>query len=113
MSRLIKIGAGVCAVAIAVVLGVVLLPQLQVSVSAGKQAVAKPVFVAPPAAIAAAPAEPAKDAALVKLAEALRVTPAANALAAPPLTRSLAFAAADNSKASPAVAASISDRSES
>lgn len=111
MSRLIKIGAGVCAIAIAAVLGVTLLPQPQVVASAGKQAVAKPVFVAPPAPVAVvAASEPTKDAALVKLAEALRVAPTPNAAAAPPLTRSLAFAPADNGKASPATAASISDK---
>lgn len=108
MSRLIQIGAGVGAVAIAVVLGVALLPQVQEAARAGKQAVAKPVFVAtPPAAVApasAAPSEPAKEAALVKLAEALRVAPVAGAP-----TRSLSYAPADSAKpasaALPAVAA--------
>ena len=110
MSHLIKIGAGVGAVALAVVLGVALAPQLQESASVAKQAVAKPVFVpapagvASPTAVATAPSEPAKDAALVKLAEALRVAPAANAPAAGP-TRSLAYASTDSSKASPTVAA--------
>jgi len=110
MSHLIKIGAGVGAVALAVVLGVALAPQLQESASVAKQAVAKPVFVptpagvAAPTAVATAPSEPAKDAALVKLAEALRVAPAANAPAAAP-TRSLAYASTDSSKASPTVAA--------
>lgn len=112
MSRLIQIGAGVGAVAIAVVLGVALLPQMQEAARAGKQAVAKPVFVAtPPAAVApasAAPSEPAKEAALVKLAEALRVAPVASAPAGAP-TRSLSYAPADSAKpasaALPAVAA--------
>jgi len=111
MSRLIQIGAGVGAVAIAVVLGVALLPQLQEAARAGKQAVAKPVFVpAPPAAATAAvaPGEPAKEAALVKLAEALRVAPVPGAAASPP-SRSLSYTSVENTKSAsaslPAVAA--------
>jgi tetratricopeptide (TPR) repeat protein len=123
MSPLIQIGAGACAGAIAVTLGIVLLPQLQQATSFNKQAVAKPVFVAAPlpamaaqapastapapvvvaSAAPSAPGEPVtKDAALVKLAEALRVAPAA-AAASP--TRSLSFASTDTIRPAPAVAA--------
>ena len=99
MSRLIQIGAGIGAVAIAVILGVALLPQLQEAAHAGKQAVAKPVFVPAPAALASpapAPNEPAKEAALVKLAEALSAAPVA---AAP--TRSLTYAPLDTPRPTP------------
>jgi tetratricopeptide (TPR) repeat protein len=117
MSRLIQIGAGACAGAIAVMLGIILLPQLQEATSVSRQAVAKPVFVpapapaigaqaAPaPAAVASAPSEPAaKDAALVKLAEALRVAPSAAPGASAP-TRSLSFASTDTIRPAPVIAA--------
>jgi len=105
MSRLIQVCAGACAIAVAGVLGVALLPQPQVAASSSKQAVAKPVFVPPPAIVATAANEPSSDAALVKLAEALKVTPV-NATAAAPPTRSLAFAASDNPRVSVAAAPS-------
>ena len=111
MSRLIKFGAGICISAAAVALGIALVPQLQDMPGAGKLAVAKPVFVATPAPVApvapaAAPVtttasatattnDPDKNAALVKLAEALRVAPAVNTQGAQAPTRSLAFASAD------------------
>jgi TPR repeat protein len=125
MSPLIQIGAGACAGAIAVTLGIVLLPRLQEATSFNRQAVAKPVFVASPALamsaqapapataapvvvaspVAAAPGEPAtKDAALVKLAAALRVAPPA--AAAP--TRSLSFASTETIKPAPAIVAQAS-----
>jgi len=91
MSRLIQLCAGGCAIVIAGVLGVALLPQPQVAASFGKQAVAKPVIVPPPPVVATAQSAPASDAALVKLAEALKVTP----LAVAPATRALAFAGSD------------------
>jgi TPR repeat protein len=113
MSRLIQVCAGACAIAVAGVLGVALLPQPQVAASSSKQAVAKPVFVPPPAIVATAASEPSSDAALVKLAEALKVTPVNAAAAAPP-TRSLAFAASDSPRAPVTVAppppAPISDK---
>ncbi len=108
MSSLIKISAGVCASLAAVALGIVLVPQFQDAPTAGKLAVAKPVFVAKPAlassvtksasttaSATATLSDPDKSAALVKLAEALRVTPAINTPGAQAPTRSLAFASAD------------------
>ena len=128
MSSLIKISAGVCASLAAVALGVALVPQFQDAPTAGKLAVAKPVFVAKPAlaasvtksasttaAATATLSDPDKSAALVKLAEALRVTPAFNTPGAQAPTRSLAFASADARAfpdiAKPAVApAPVSDK---
>jgi TPR repeat protein len=114
MSRLIQIVAGASAGVLAVALGVAFLPQLEQSVSGGKQAVAKPVFVPlpPPPPVAAAANEPDKNAALVKLAEALKATPGASAPVGT-ATRALAFAAPDNFKAAPAIAAArppVSDK---
>jgi TPR repeat protein len=111
MSQLIRIGAGVGATALALVLGFAFWPQIDKSVASGRAAVEKPVFVvraspiklevatapqpqaaAPQAAAsaqagaAAAPPVGEVDPALTKLASALRAnTPGAQSTSAPEL----------------------------
>jgi TPR repeat protein len=125
MSHLIRIGAGVGATALAVALGFAFWPQLDRSLASGRAAVEKPVFVTPAtpvksaaapaaaaapqplvAATAAAPA-PAQggDAALTKLAMALRANAqTAQPAVAPELaaTRGLTIASSSTPPASEA-----------
>jgi hypothetical protein len=118
MPNLIGIGAGIGAAALTVALGVAFWPQLDKAPLSGKPAVSKPVFVvaAAPAKPAAAPvaattlADAAPDAALAKLAVALKSGSSAAPSAGAGLTRSLTFVAANAGPATPPPASEAARR---
>jgi hypothetical protein len=111
MSHLIRIGAGVGAAALAIVLGLAFWPQFDKSLASVKATVEKPVLVASPATtttaapvVSAAAATPADGEAMSKLAMALRANapPTQSASATPSLgmTRGLVLNASATSVAS-------------
>jgi hypothetical protein len=117
MPNLIGIGAGVGATALTLALGVAFWPQLDKAPVSGKPAVSQPVFVVaaptkPPAApvATAALADAAPDAALAKLAVALKSGSSTAPAGGAGLTRSLTFVAANTAPVAPPPASEAARR---
>lgn len=107
MPNLIGLGAGAVATVLTVALGAAFWPQLDKAEVSGKPVVSQPVFVVAAASAkppAAAPVDATPDAALAKLAVALKAETPHAMPGSVGLTRSLTFAAVDKPSAAPPAA---------